>query len=177
VYSLTTTTGQGKTGTAAARASDFPLPYTDSLASSGQAGTSDDEPQYLAAQDGSFECAGKRVTLASGTLPKPPGINSWHRLSLSMSGSASTTITASVDGQQVVSATDSRAGTGTPPWESGARRARGRGVHQHLAAGSVQHLVDHALGRGRRRRPPARSLRSGGCRLPAARPRKRGWLT
>jgi hypothetical protein len=36
-----------------------------------------------------------------------------------MSGSATTTITASVDGQQVVSATDSRAGTGAPPWESG----------------------------------------------------------
>jgi hypothetical protein len=219
VYSLTTTTGQGKRGTAAARASDFPLPYTDSLASSGQAGTSDDEPQYLAAQDGSFEltpcrfrrgadatcteqtaravpvlwhrgtqptprypyatigdaslknytvsvdtlltkagtsagligrfsarawdtgqfdgyvfdvasagawkliknnaAAGKRVTLASGTLPKPPGINSWHRLSLSMSGNAATTITASVDGQQVVSATDSRPATGTPAWESG----------------------------------------------------------
>src|SRR6202011_4371742 len=63
--------------------------------------------------------ASKRVTLTSGTLPKAPGINSWHRLSLSMSGSATTTITASVDGQRVVSATDSRAGTGTPSWESG----------------------------------------------------------
>lgn len=217
MYSLTTTTGQGKRGTAAARASDFPLPFAESLASSGQAGTADDEPQYLAAQDGSFEltpcrvrrgadttcteqttrampvlwhrgtqptppyatigdaslknytvsvytlltragtsagligrfgarawdtgqfdgyvfdvastgawqliknnaAAGKRVTLVSGTLARPPGIDSWHRLSLSVQGSATTTITASVDGQQVVSASDSRPATGTPPWESG----------------------------------------------------------
>src|SRR5260370_40693657 len=45
----------------------------------------------------------------------PPG----RRLSLSMSGRATTTITASVDGQQVVLASDSRSATGTPPWESG----------------------------------------------------------
>jgi hypothetical protein len=71
VYTLTTTTGQskGNAGTAPAAAS-FPLPYPnpanpaecppalapcDSLAWSGNAGTNDDEPPYLAAQDGSFE--------------------------------------------------------------------------------------------------------------------------
>jgi hypothetical protein len=59
VYSLTTTTGQGK-GTAAGPApTDFTLPYDRSgdLAGPGRAGSSDDEPQYLAAQDGSFELA------------------------------------------------------------------------------------------------------------------------
>jgi len=34
-------------------------------------------------------------------------------------GEGHTTITASVDGQQVVLASDSRSATGTPPWESG----------------------------------------------------------
>jgi Glycosyl hydrolase family 59 len=68
VYTLTTTTGQskGNAGTAPA-AANFPLPYppsnicplssppNDSLACSGYAGSNDDEPAYLAAQDGSFE--------------------------------------------------------------------------------------------------------------------------
>jgi hypothetical protein len=57
VYSLTTTNGQGK-GTARGRAArPFPLPFTESLASSGAAGSGDDEPPYLAAQDGAFELA------------------------------------------------------------------------------------------------------------------------
>jgi hypothetical protein len=68
VYTLTTTTGQSK-GSAATvpAAANFPLPYppalicpqsiprSDSLACSGNAGSNDDEPPYLAAQDGSFE--------------------------------------------------------------------------------------------------------------------------
>jgi Glycosyl hydrolase family 59 len=68
VYSLTTTTGQGK-GTAAGPApSNFPLPYTDTLATPGQAGpVGDDEPQYLAAQDGSFELAPCQVPDGSNT--------------------------------------------------------------------------------------------------------------
>jgi hypothetical protein len=57
VYSLTTTTGQGKGTAAGAAAAAFPVPYSDSLATSGQAGSNDDEPQYLAAMDGAFELA------------------------------------------------------------------------------------------------------------------------
>ncbi|HEY1914204.1 MAG TPA: hypothetical protein VGH27_01395 [Streptosporangiaceae bacterium] len=57
VYSLTTTTGQGKGAGAGPAAASFPVPYTDSLSTSGQAGASDDEPQYLAAMDGAFELA------------------------------------------------------------------------------------------------------------------------
>ena len=71
VYSLTTTTGQGKgtTSTAPAGASSFPLPSKNSLATSGNAGSADDEPQYLAAQDGSFElrpCQGQGIPPAPG---------------------------------------------------------------------------------------------------------------
>lgn len=219
VYSLTTTSGQGKGTATAPAAANFPLPYSDSLATSGPAGTSDDEPQYLAAQDGSFElercqvpdganttCTGQTTvptpvfwhngtgtsvhypyaitgdgsmsnytvsvdtlltqagtsagvigrfsdrgsepqigqfdgyvfdvsssgvwkliknaedpsdmaTLASGTLASPPGTGTWHRLSLSMSGS---TITASVDGQQVTSVTDSSWTSGPAGIEAGA---------------------------------------------------------
>ena len=57
VYSLTTTTGQGHGSAAGPRAASFPLPYADTLATSGQAGSNDDEPQYLAAMDGAFELA------------------------------------------------------------------------------------------------------------------------
>ena len=57
VYSLTTTSGQGKGLAAGPAASPFPLPYSSSLATSGPAGTADDEPAYLAAEDGSFELA------------------------------------------------------------------------------------------------------------------------
>jgi hypothetical protein len=57
VYSLTTTSGQHK-GTASGKAATpFPLPYTSTLGTSGLAGGNDDEPPYLAAQDGSFELA------------------------------------------------------------------------------------------------------------------------
>jgi hypothetical protein len=57
VYSLTTTTGQGK-GTATGQpAAALPLPLSESLATSGSAGSADDEPPYLAAQDGAFELA------------------------------------------------------------------------------------------------------------------------
>jgi O-glycosyl hydrolase len=60
VYSLTTTTGQGKLTLASPipPAANFALPYdqSDDLATPGQnAMSSDDEPQYLAAQQGSFE--------------------------------------------------------------------------------------------------------------------------
>jgi hypothetical protein len=61
VYSLTTTTGQGKGRAAGGAPADFPLPYADSLATSGRAGPADDEPQDLAAQDGSFELRPCRV--------------------------------------------------------------------------------------------------------------------
>jgi Glycosyl hydrolase family 59 len=57
VYSLTTTTGQGKGTAAGPSAASFPVPYTDTLSTSGQAGSSDDEPAYLAAMDGAFELA------------------------------------------------------------------------------------------------------------------------
>jgi Glycosyl hydrolase family 59/Concanavalin A-like lectin/glucanases superfamily len=68
VYSLTTTTGQGK-GTAAGPSSgNFPLPYSDSLSTSGQAGQSDDEPQYLAAMDGAFELAPCAVPAGNQTV-------------------------------------------------------------------------------------------------------------
>jgi hypothetical protein len=57
VYSLTTTTGQGK-GTAAGRpAAPLSLPFTESLGSDARAGSADDEPAYLAAQQGAFELA------------------------------------------------------------------------------------------------------------------------
>ncbi|HUZ25790.1 MAG TPA: hypothetical protein VMV07_18685 [Streptosporangiaceae bacterium] len=61
VYSLTTTRGQGKGAGRGRPATAFPLPFADSLASSGHAGTADDEPAYLAAQDGAFELAPCRV--------------------------------------------------------------------------------------------------------------------
>ncbi len=51
VYSLTTTTGQGKGNAVGPAARDLPLPYTNSLA----AGAG--EPTMLAAQDGAFELA------------------------------------------------------------------------------------------------------------------------
>lgn len=57
VYSLTTTSGQGKGRAAGPRPARFPLPYRSSLGSSGPAGRTDDEPPYLAAQDGSFVLA------------------------------------------------------------------------------------------------------------------------
>jgi hypothetical protein len=70
VYSLTTTTGQGNATTPTAPgSSSFPLPYNDSMATSGNAGPADNEPQYLAAQDGSFElrpCRGTGVPPAHG---------------------------------------------------------------------------------------------------------------
>jgi Glycosyl hydrolase family 59 len=57
VYSLTTTSSQGKGRGRGRAARPFPLPFTDSLAGSGPAGAADDEPRYLAAQDGAFELA------------------------------------------------------------------------------------------------------------------------
>ena len=61
VYSLTTTTGQGKGTATGAASATFPLPYTDSLSTPGQAGGYDDEPQYLAAMDGAFELTPCRI--------------------------------------------------------------------------------------------------------------------
>jgi hypothetical protein len=57
VYSLTTTSGQGKGHAAGPRPAGFPLPYRSSLGSAGPAAGADDEPPYLAAQDGSFQLA------------------------------------------------------------------------------------------------------------------------
>lgn len=61
VYSLTTTGGQGKGTAAAPPSAPFPLPYRDSLSTSGPAGAGDDEPRFLAAMDGAFELAPCRV--------------------------------------------------------------------------------------------------------------------
>jgi len=57
VYSLTTTTGQGKGAAAGLPASSLALPLTESLGSDARAGSADDEPAYLAAQNGAFELA------------------------------------------------------------------------------------------------------------------------
>lgn len=61
VYSLTTTSGQGHGGARGRPGSALRLPFTESLAGSGRAGRADDEPPYLAAQDGAFELARCRV--------------------------------------------------------------------------------------------------------------------
>jgi hypothetical protein len=66
VYSLTTT-GQGKGTAAGPTASSLGLPYSDSLATSGPAGSNDDEPGLLASQDGSFELAPCQVADGSAT--------------------------------------------------------------------------------------------------------------
>jgi hypothetical protein len=57
VYSLTTSTGQGKGTAAGPPASPLRLPLTESLGSDARAGSADDEPAYLAAQQGAFELA------------------------------------------------------------------------------------------------------------------------
>jgi hypothetical protein len=88
VYSLTTTTGQGHGTATGAPAANFPASYTDTLATPGQAGTGgtappyDDEPQYLAAQDGSFELEpcqvadGANTTCTEQTTAATPVF--WH---------------------------------------------------------------------------------------------------
>jgi hypothetical protein len=58
LYSLTTTTGQGKGTAAPPPAKGFPLPYADDFDSTREGGT----PKYLADQDGAFEahkCVGR----------------------------------------------------------------------------------------------------------------------
>jgi hypothetical protein len=61
VYSLSTTSGQGR-GRGHGRAPGaLHLPFTESLAGSGRAGGADNEPPYLAAQDGAFELTRCRV--------------------------------------------------------------------------------------------------------------------
>lgn len=57
VYSLTTTTGQGKGTAAGPPASPLSLPLTESLGSDARAGSADDEPSYLSAEQGAFELA------------------------------------------------------------------------------------------------------------------------
>jgi hypothetical protein len=57
VYSLTTTTGQGKGTAAGPPASSLNLPLTESLGSDVRAGSADDEPAYLGAEQGAFELA------------------------------------------------------------------------------------------------------------------------
>ena len=61
VYSLTTTTGQGKGAGRGRPASTLGLPLTESLGSAARAGSADDEPSYLATQQGAFELARCRV--------------------------------------------------------------------------------------------------------------------
>ena len=82
VYSLTTTTGQGKGTVTSPGTAHFPLPYQDTLATSGAAGPSDDEPAYLAAQDGSFELAPCQVPDGGNTTcteqVAAPGPVFWH---------------------------------------------------------------------------------------------------
>jgi hypothetical protein len=59
VYSITTTTGQGKGTAAGPAASDLALPYSDNFAG----GTLGQQPRYLAQQQGAFEvepCVGGR---------------------------------------------------------------------------------------------------------------------
>lgn len=51
LYSLTTTTGQGKGSAVPPSAKSFPLPYADDFESTREGGT----PKYLADQDGAFE--------------------------------------------------------------------------------------------------------------------------
>jgi hypothetical protein len=58
-----------------------------------------------------------RQVLASGRLARPPGTRSWHRLSLSMSGSA---ITASVGTVTVATVSDSAWTSGPAGIEAGA---------------------------------------------------------
>jgi hypothetical protein len=67
VYSLTTTTGQSKGAAAGPNASPLALPYSDSLATSGSAGSYDNEPELLAPQDGQFELAPCKVADGSNT--------------------------------------------------------------------------------------------------------------
>jgi hypothetical protein len=105
VYTFTTSTTNASSSTSqapgSASASPLPptppasaplaLPYTDSLATSGAAGTLDDEPQYVDAQDGSFEivpcatappggfstCTGQTTVRANvGGSAQPPVF--WH---------------------------------------------------------------------------------------------------
>jgi hypothetical protein len=57
VYSLTTTSGQGKGTASGPAAAALSLPLTESLGSDARAGSADDEPAYLGAQDGAFELA------------------------------------------------------------------------------------------------------------------------
>lgn len=78
VYSLTTTTGQSKAAATPPAATPMPLPYSDDLSTTGNAGTLDDEPSGLAAMDGSFELApcqvpdGTATTCTQQTTPALP---------------------------------------------------------------------------------------------------------
>ena len=54
---MTTTTGQGKGTAAGPAASPLRLPLAESLGSDARAGSADDEPAYLTAQQGAFELA------------------------------------------------------------------------------------------------------------------------
>jgi Glycosyl hydrolase family 59 len=73
VYSLTTTSGQGQGRAAGPGPAGFPLPYRSSLGSAGPARGADDEPAYLAAQDGSFQLArcGTVTCTRQTTVPTP----------------------------------------------------------------------------------------------------------
>jgi hypothetical protein len=72
VYTFTTVAASGQGGATSPpspipSSSPFSLPYSDSLATSGvNAGPADDEPKYLAAQDGSFEIVPCQVTSPGG---------------------------------------------------------------------------------------------------------------
>lgn len=57
------------------------------------------------------------ITLATGHLALPPGVNTWHRLSLSMAGTA---ITASIDGTALTALSDGAHASGLTGLEGGA---------------------------------------------------------
>jgi Glycosyl hydrolase family 59 len=61
VYTLTTTSGQGKGTATGPGAASLRLPYSDKLSGPGQGAGYDNEPELLAAQNGSFELAPCRV--------------------------------------------------------------------------------------------------------------------
>jgi hypothetical protein len=101
VYSLTTTSGQGKGTAVSPPAAGLPLPYRNNLSA---APAGDDEPALLAAEDGSFELASctapdGAVTCARQTARRKPVLwfNSSHRHPYAIIGSDWTSYVVSAD--------------------------------------------------------------------------------
>jgi hypothetical protein len=69
VYSLTTTSGQGKGAAAGPPPTSLPLPYTNDLS------TGSDEPEMLAAEDGAFELAPCQSPNGSTTCALQTAVN------------------------------------------------------------------------------------------------------